>query len=108
MVLGEHYLVVEEEGDSSLSETVLFGWVWRVPGAYMGKRYIKLDRPMTPRIVQQQQLSAEAVGADGKKAKLTRPAGCRTVFVKNLPYECEEKDVMDAFMVCGKIAKVSA
>jgi RNA recognition motif-containing protein len=74
----------------------------------MGKRYIKLDRPMTPRIVQQQQLSLEsaAVGAKGKRAKLTRPAGCRTVFVKNLPYECEESDVTESFMVCGKIAKV--
>jgi RNA recognition motif-containing protein len=73
----------------------------------MGKRYIKLDRPMTPRVVQQQQLSAEALGADGKKAKLTRPAGCRTVFVKNLPYECEEADVTESFMVCGKISKVN-
>lgn len=78
-------------------------------GAYIGKRYIKLDRPMVPRVVQQQQLSAEAaaVGADGKRVKLTRPAGCRTVFVKNLPYECEEADVSESFMVCGKISKVS-
>ena len=77
-----------------------------VPGAYMGKRYVKLDRPMTPRIIQQGQLNANSVGGDGKRSKLTRPAGCRTVFVKNLPYECEESDVRDSFMVCGKIAKV--
>ena len=28
------------------------------------------------------------------------------MFVKNLPYECEEADLTASFMVCGKIAKV--
>ncbi len=76
----------------------------------MGKRYIKLDRPMTPRVVQQQLLSATSVAESeggAKRVKLTRPAGCRTVFVKNLPYDCTEEDVSESFMVCGKIAKVS-
>ena len=52
----------------------------------MGKRYIKLDRPLVPRIIQQAQLSAEAaVGADGKRAKLTRPAGYVTLLYTCFP-----------------------
>ena len=65
----------------------------------MGKRFIKVDRPMTPRIIQQQQR--------GAAEETIRPAGCKTIFVKNLPYDCEEEDVSAAFMVCGKIVKVS-
>lgn len=67
-------------------------------GSYMGKRFIKVDRPMTPRIIQQQQR--------GALQETVRPAGCRTIFVKNLPYDCEEQDVSNAFMFCGKITKV--
>lgn len=32
--------------------------------------------------------------------------GCRTVFVKNLPYELTEEEVREAFTFCGKIANV--
>ena len=35
-----------------------------------------------------------------------RPAGCRTVFVKNLPYDTKEGEVFEAFQFCGKIAEV--
>lgn len=35
-----------------------------------------------------------------------KPAGCRTVFVKNLPYDTNEREVHDAFQFCGKIAEV--
>ena len=51
-------------------------------GSYLGKRYIKISRPLVPRV--QQQAAAE-VGT------VTRPAGCRTVFVKNLPYDTNEE-----------------
>lgn len=32
---------------------------------------------------------------------MTRPAGCRTVFVKNLPYEVTEDEVEAALKVRG-------
>jgi nucleolin len=66
-------------------------------GHYMGKRFIKVDRPMVPRLLQEKSKDAN---------QTTRPAGCRTIFVKNLPYDCEEKDLLAAFMFCGKIANV--
>ncbi len=64
----------------------------------MGRRFIKVDRPMVPRLLQQKSKDV---------SQTTRPAGCRTIFVKNLPYDIEEKDVVNAFMFCGKIANVS-
>jgi nucleolin len=63
----------------------------------MGKRFIKVDRPMVPRLLQEKSKDI---------SQTTRPAGCRTIFVKNLPYDCEEKDLLAAFMFCGKIANV--
>lgn len=35
-----------------------------------------------------------------------QPPGCRTVFVKNLPYEADEDGVCEALSGCGKIASV--
>lgn len=35
-----------------------------------------------------------------------RPPGCKTVFVKNLPYDVTEEVVKEAFRFCGKIATV--
>jgi nucleolin len=35
-----------------------------------------------------------------------RPAGCRTVFVKNLPYDTKDAEVFASFQFCGKIAEV--
>ena len=35
-----------------------------------------------------------------------RPAGCKTVFIKNLPYDTNESQVQAAFQFCGKIASV--
>jgi len=64
-------------------------------GSYMMKRYIKVARPLTPRILQQ---------ADS--SKVARPPGCRTVFVKNLPYDASEEEVSSAFMVCGQVVGV--
>ena len=34
---------------------------------------------------------------------VTKPPGCQTVFIKNLPYECDEAEIRNAFMVYGKI-----
>jgi nucleolin len=64
----------------------------------MGKRFIKVDRPMVPRLLQEKSKDVN---------QTTRPAGCRTIFIKNLPYDCEEQDLTAAFMFCGKIANVN-
>lgn len=66
-------------------------------GSYMGDRYIKVDKPMTPRVVQANEID---------KRSIIRPPGCRTVFVKNIPYNCSEEDLMKVFKVCGPINKV--
>lgn len=35
-----------------------------------------------------------------------QPRGCRTVFVKNLPYDTDEDGVHEALSGCGRIASV--
>ena len=35
-----------------------------------------------------------------------KPAGCKTIFIKNLPYEATESQIEEAFKVCGKISHV--
>lgn len=63
----------------------------------MGKRFIKVDRPLAPRSLLQ---------TDRKKEEAVIPPGCKTVFVKNLPYECTEVELEDLFKVYGKINSV--
>lgn len=58
-------------------------------------RYLKIERPQTPRALQVAQ-----------RENISRPPGCRTVFVKNLPYEITEEEITKAMQVCGPIAKV--
>jgi nucleolin len=41
-----------------------------------------------------------------KSTNVTKPPGCRTIFIKNLPYECDESEIRDVFMVYGKINSV--
>ena len=62
----------------------------------MKNRYIKVQRPKTPRIFQ----------SVIDKSKIERPVGCRSVFVKNLPYDTNEDEVKEAFMVCGPVTNV--
>ena len=64
----------------------------------MKKRYIKVARPMTPRVFQ--------AAAMVDKSAIVKPAGCRSVFVKNIPYDCTEEDVTEAMKVCGPITSV--
>ena len=35
-----------------------------------------------------------------------KPPGCKTVFIKNLPYDTNEKEVFSSFQFCGKITEV--
>ena len=63
-------------------------------GSYLKDRYIKVERPRVPRILQQ---------AARDKSEILRPAGCKSVFVKNIPYDTTEEDMREAFKVCGVI-----
>ena len=67
-------------------------------GSYMMKRYIKVAKPMVPRILQ----SAAAAAASGGP----KPTGCKSVFVKNIPYDSTEDDIKEAFKVFGPIVNV--
>ena len=35
-----------------------------------------------------------------------KPPGCTTIFIKNLPYDTNEKEVFESFQFCGKISEV--
>lgn len=65
-------------------------------GTYMQSRYIKVQRPMTPKVLQ----------IERDPSKIIKPPGCRTVFVKNLPYDIVDVDVIEALRVCGPINSV--
>ena len=57
----------------------------------MGKRFIKVDRPMAPR-----------ASVNTKNIDVVRPPGCKTTFIKNLPYDCTEEEIEEVFKVYGK------
>ena len=64
-------------------------------GSYLLERYIKVDAPKVPKM-----LSGE------RDCPVERPVGCKQIFVKNIPYDCTEEDVSDAFKVCGPIVEI--
>jgi nucleolin len=55
--------------------------------------------------IQQAKLKGQA-RSQTRSAVPEHPAGCRTVFIKNLPYDVTEEEVREAVMVCGKIKEV--
>ncbi|KAJ1410244.1 hypothetical protein B484DRAFT_455923 [Ochromonadaceae sp. CCMP2298] len=65
-------------------------------GGYIGNRYLSIARPQVPR----------AVSNPVALIPSEKPAGCRTVFVKNLPYETTEAEVQEHFRVYGHIKSV--
>lgn len=56
---------------------------------------MKVTTPLPPRILQQTDTS-----------KVVKPPGCKTVFIKNLPYDATENDVIESLRVCGPIQRV--
>lgn len=40
------------------------------------------------------------------KIQLVRPPGCRSIFIKNIPYDANEEDIKNAIMVCGQIKDI--
>jgi RNA recognition motif-containing protein len=81
----------------------------------LGKRFIKVEAPMTPRALsaatdrggdEGRDRGAEGKTAAGRGEKIVQPPGCRTVFVKNIPYDCSEDALLEAFKLYGKISNV--
>jgi nucleolin len=66
-------------------------------GEYLLDRYLSIDRPQVPR--------ALSSAADAREPT-AKPAGCRTIFIKNLPYETTEAEITEHFMVYGPIKSV--
>lgn len=66
-------------------------------GNYMGKRYLKIEKPKIPTLLKQ-------AAQDNKDVK--KITGCKTVFVKNIPYDTTEEDMKQCFMVCGTISGI--
>uniref|UniRef100_A0A7S4N5S8 RRM domain-containing protein n=1 Tax=Odontella aurita TaxID=265563 RepID=A0A7S4N5S8_9STRA len=67
-------------------------------GLNLGRRYLTVREPNAPR-------PGTTAAAAGGIAPRPQPEACRTVFVKNLPYESEEEDIVLAFRPCGKIVE---
>ena len=65
-------------------------------------RYLKIARPMAPRALQQSQTRT----ASSSEIASLRPPGCKTVFVKNLPYDVNDEAVRSVFQVCGPVINV--
>jgi RNA recognition motif-containing protein len=65
-------------------------------GQYMQDRYLTIDRPQVPR----------SLVAPMPYQPSEKPAGCRTIFIKNLPYETSEEEITKHFMVYGPIKNV--
>lgn len=63
-------------------------------GLYLQERYIKVERPLVPRAL-----------ASGS-GPTVKPPGCKTIFIKNLPYDVSEEEIRKDFMVYGPIAKI--
>eukprot|EP01035_Chromulina_nebulosa_P019402 gene19402-25275_t len=66
-------------------------------GGYIGERFIKVDRPLTPKILQR---------LNDNPTKISRPIGCKSVFIKNLSYDCTDDEVREALKVCGPINEI--
>jgi nucleolin len=94
--------------------TLFFGYTFHVLslGNYLGKRFIKVEAPMTPRALSSSAPGRSSCTEEGKAAaeisgeNVVQPPGCRTVFVKNIPYDCSEDALLEAFKVYGKISNV--
>lgn len=69
----------------------------QMAGHQLMGRYLTVARPNTPR----------ALGSSGgETAHRALPPGCKTVFVRNLPYDCSEDAVRQTFSACGRVSDV--
>lgn len=65
-------------------------------GEYLQDRYLTIDRPQQPR----------ALSAQCETQNSIKPAGCRTIFIKNLPYDTTEAEILEQFKLYGPIKTV--
>jgi len=71
---------------------------YKLDGTYLKGRYIKVDKPKVPKM---------ALGMHNSTGEAaTRPVGCKQVFVKNIPYDCDEEGIKEVFKVCGPIEDI--
>ena len=67
----------------------------KMDGFQMMGRYLKVARANAP-----------GAGAARSGAPRAQPAGCKTIFIRNLPYDCVEDAVRQTFSACGKVVDV--
>lgn len=72
----------------------------KLDGQYLFNRYLSIRRAEAPRAVE--------MALKEKNQNTTKKAvkGCRTVFIKQLPYEVEEGTIREALASCGTITSV--
>ncbi|GMF18414.1 unnamed protein product [Phytophthora lilii] len=70
----------------------------KLDGKYLFNRYLSIRRAEAPRAVE---LALKNQNTTKKAVK-----GCRTVFIKQLPYEVEEDTIREALASCGTITSV--
>lgn len=69
----------------------------KVNGKEIGGRYITIKEANAPRAG-----TTAGAGQGGIKAR-EQPKGCKTVFVRNLPYDANEEHILEAFRTYGKV-----
>ncbi|KAE9002513.1 hypothetical protein PR001_g18232 [Phytophthora rubi] len=72
----------------------------KLDGQYLFNRYLSVRRAEAPRAVEMA-LKEKNQNTNKKAVK-----GCRTVFIKQLPYEVEEDTIREALASCGTITSV--
>ncbi|GMF21676.1 unnamed protein product [Phytophthora fragariaefolia] len=72
----------------------------KLDGKYLFNRYLSIRRAEAPRAVEMA-LKEKKQNTNKKVVK-----GCRTVFIKQLPYEVEEETIREALASCGSITSV--
>eukprot|EP01038_Epipyxis_sp_PR26KG_P011291 gene11291-15148_t len=78
-------------------------------GQYLGNRYVTVDRPMQPRILQsvpETNTSSKVISEENLRKLKNKPPGCRKIFIKNLPYDITEEKIKNSFMIYGPITNI--
>ena len=82
-------------------------------------RFVKISAPKTPRsqassIPTTTTVAGTSATTDNTTSSSSssstvpkvRPVGCKTIFIKNLPYNATEAEIKEVFQVCGPIINV--
>ena len=66
-------------------------------GTYIGQRYLKVEFSKGEK---------EEEKSTRKADSQETPDGCKTIFIKNLPYDITEQELGDKFTNCGEIESI--